>query len=378
MKARPARKGLLRTTIFRLFAAAVVILAPDGADASVTAANQGFVGMWEYPSAEMPRDGIGRVGYTNASPYSHYYADLAWLPWLEVNARLTTFGNVFAAPDGGINDRGIGRDYMDKAFDVKAILHGSRKWYLPSVAFGMTDVMGTELSKAMYGVATWRRDKLAFSVGYGTERLNGFFAGASWSVADWLELKAEYSPLDYSLDTVGGYKVHGDAADSKYNFGAVFKAPWGMEGAVSWQRGEEFVFSLSHVFSMSGPFFEGSASHHDKSYGFPGASRVAEWRDADAERLGGDIVDALSRYVRVRDVEVATKATTPAKVSWTSLTPLSMLAMVSIIKLEVFCTASPLLTASPRTSSATTANPAPLSPARAASTAAFKAKRLVW
>jgi hypothetical protein len=261
--------------------------------------------MWEYPTAEMPEDGSGRFGYTRSSPYAFYYVDLAWLPWLEVNARLTTFDNVYVAPLGTVNDKGTGRDYMDKAIDVKAMLHRSRTWYLPSIALGTTDIMGTELMKASYGVATWRIDKFAFSVGYGTERMNGFFAGASWSVADWLELKAEYSPMDYARDAVGGFRPHPGAADSKYNFGAVFESPWGMHGSVSWQRGEEFVFSLSQTFSLDGPFFKGRETPKSRSYEAPGGHRAAEWRDIDPERISDSIIEALSRYVRVRDVEVA-------------------------------------------------------------------------
>jgi hypothetical protein len=298
----------LRIATIRIFAVMAVILAPGfmrWAEASGTAANQGFAGIWEYPSAEMPEDGSGRIGYTNASPYNFYYADLTWLPWLEVNARFATFDNIYAAPDGGVNVSGRGRDYMDKAFDVKAMLHGSRGGYLPSVALGMTDIMGTELSKALYGVATWRAGRFAFSAGYGTERMNGFFAGASLRVADWLELKAEYSPMDYAGDVISGFRPHADAADSKYNFGVVFEAPWGTQGAVSWQRGERFVFSLSQAFGMDGPFFRGSGTRRGRAFEAPGASRVAEWEDIDAELLCGNIVEALSRYARVRDVEVA-------------------------------------------------------------------------
>jgi hypothetical protein len=194
---------------------------------------------------------------------------------------------------------------MDKAIDVKAMLHHSRRWYLPSIALGMTDIMGTELMKASYGVATWRIDKLSFSAGYGTERMNGFFAGASWSAADWLELKAEYSPMDYAGDAVGGFRPHPDSAGSKYNFGAVFEAPWGMQGAVSWQRGEELVFSLSQSFGLDGPFFKGRETSKNRHYEAPGAARVAEWEDTDPERISEGIIDALSRYVRVRDVEAA-------------------------------------------------------------------------
>ena len=306
--ARKARKKLSRVSACCFFTAALVFssgLVARAAEASGTAANPGFFGMWEYPTAEMPEDGNGRFGYTKSSPYAFYYVDLAWLPWLEVNARLTTFDNVYVSPAGPVNDRGIGRDYMDKAIDVKAMLHRSRAWYLPSIALGTTDIMGTELMKASYGVATWRINKFAFSAGYGTDRMNGFFAGASWSAADWLELKVEYSPMDYARDAAGGFRPHPGAADSKYNFGAVFEAPWGMQGSVSWQRGEELVFSLSQTFSLDGRFFKGRETLENRPYEEPGAARAAEWEDIAPERISESIIDALSRYVKVRDVEVA-------------------------------------------------------------------------
>ena len=64
----------------------------------------------------------GRFGYTHASPYAYWFIDLAWLPWLEMNVRLSTFDNVWVAPSGAINNTGNGRDYMDKAIDLKAML----------------------------------------------------------------------------------------------------------------------------------------------------------------------------------------------------------------------------------------------------------------
>jgi hypothetical protein len=258
--------------------------------------------MWEYPTAETPEDGGGRVGYTAASPYAYYYANLAWLPWLEINARLTTFDNVYVAPNGAINITGVGRDYMDKAVDVKAMLHRSRVWFEPSLAVGVADIMGTELMKSWYGVATWRAERLAFSLGYGTDRMNGLFGGVSWDVAEWLTLKAEYSPMDYTMDRVGRFRPHADAADARYNIGFVLRAPSGFEGSLSWQRGEEFVFSISKAFDLNGPFL---TEKRVPDYGAPGTPRVAQWKDADPEQLGNDILEALSGHVRIRDVEIA-------------------------------------------------------------------------
>ena len=269
-----------------------------------TPANAGFTGLWEYPTAEMPTDGTGRFGATLASPYAFYYVNLAWLPWLEINTRLTTFDNIHVDHMGSANSVGRGRRYMDKAIDLKAMLHRSRRWYLPSVAFGVTDVMGTELMQAWYGVATWRRNNVAFTLGYGTDRMNGLFAGFAWDIAPWLTFKAEYSPLDYTRDRVENYRPHPGRARARYNAGVVMSAPWGTELSISHQRGEEFAFTLSQRFNLTGTFF-GSNNRRNTAYEKPGSARLAHWRDIEPQKLSNAIIDGLSKYVRVRDVEVA-------------------------------------------------------------------------
>ena len=67
-----------------------------------------------------------------------------------------------------------------------------------------------------------------------------------------------------------------------------------------------------------------------------------------------------------------------AAVSSEILAPLLTASIVSSIKSLVFCAAFADLCARFPTSSATTANPFPAAPARAASIAAFKERMLVW
>ena len=138
---------------------------------------------------------------------------------------------------------------------------------------------------------------LALSLGYGTDRMNGPFGGISWDAASWLTLKAEYSPMDYTLDQAGSYKPHPGAAKEKYNVGAVVNAPWGTELSMSWQRGEEFAFSLAQRFDLKSAFLFGRG--RNTAYGAPGSRRLAQWRDVDPRELSGAIMLADAAGTKV-------------------------------------------------------------------------------
>ena len=232
---------------------------------------------------------------------------MSWLPWLEINARLTTFDTIRISDNGGIGWSGEfrGRKYMDKAIDLKAVLWhnrlSSKNWYLPSIAVGVFDVMGTELFKSYYGVATWRWDKTALTLGYGSDRLNGFFAGIEYDFTNWLTLKAEYSPLDYTGDKAGNYHVMRELPKKKFNIGLVAKTNWGLEGSISWQRGNEFVFTLSQRINLAGGSFIGP---YKKSYSAPGDPRPVNWDDIKSDELISRIKTGLEKFARVRDVDI--------------------------------------------------------------------------
>lgn len=262
-----------------------------------TGGNTGLTGLWEYPNAEMPEDGAGRFGFTYASPYQFYFLDLAWLPWLEINTRLTTFDTI------RVEESYSKRRYMDKAIDLKFMLwhnKNPRLWYMPSIAFGVTDMMGTELMKAYYGAATWRWGNVAATLGYGSDRLNGFYGGLEWDVTDWLTFKAEYSPLDYNNDKVYGHNVLKDSPSKKYNAGIVLKAPWGMQGSVSYQRGDEWSFTISQKIHLGGPII----GNGYKKFSAPGGFRCVNWDDVASNDLILRIKTGLEKFTRVRDVDI--------------------------------------------------------------------------
>lgn len=244
---------------------------------AVSPSNSGLAGLWEYPTAEMPGDGCGFIHYEDFYPYRSGGVSLGLFPWLEFNLRVNEFENGRKISDN------YGR-YKDKAADVKLLLSGQRG-LLPSVAVGALDLAGTEIRKAYFAAGTWRSGQFGLTLGYASDVYNGFYGGLTWQPLDWLEFKAEYSPLDYEADKEGNISLHPGPADEKYNLGIVLKSPWGLDGSVSWQRGEEFCFGLSYNFDLSKPL-AGSRKKIEKK-----DPTSADWADADI----GAMVSSLQR-----------------------------------------------------------------------------------
>ncbi|MBQ7154693.1 MAG: YjbH domain-containing protein [Synergistaceae bacterium] len=284
-----------------LLGVALLAGASGGVALASTASNNGVTGLWEYPSAEMPDDGVGRFGYTYDTPYAYYFLDMAYLPWLEINARFTLFDSI----GGGA---GEGRRYIDKALDLKAMLWRNKNpklWYLPSIAGGVADIMGTELMKSWYWVATWRWGDLAATVGWGTDRLNGVFGGLEWDVNNWLTVKAEYSPLDYTRDVGSGQRVLKEGPSQKYNVGIVLKTPFGLEGSVSYQRGDEWAFTISQRLNFDGTLLGASRKHINT----PDETRIPCWDSTTNEEILAKLKSGLEKYTRVRDVDLKLEET---------------------------------------------------------------------
>lgn len=242
----------------------------------------------------MPGDGKGWAGISWYEPYRPYYVTLGYFPWMEFNLRLTRFAT------GGMVSEGYGR-YKDKAIDLKFLMLEQDETH-PSVAFGVTDILGTEIMQAWYSVATWEWDNLAITWGYGTDRLNGFFGGISWQPCDWLELKAEYSPLDYDLDTIGSREILPEGPDSHVNFGFNASTPWGVNLGASYQRGDELCFSLSYDFDLTRPFFGGKKKKYQV---LPqDEMELPAWDEIDPEEMGQELAETIGKMAGIRSVEV--------------------------------------------------------------------------
>lgn len=245
-----------------MFVAVSVLCAGMSSPAlAVSPNNYGMAGLWEYPTAEMPGDGKGWISYTDYLPYRSGAVDMGLFPWLELNIHITEYESAKAKENAGLCD-GYGY-YKDKAMDLKLLL-SSGGGYMPSLAVGALDMMGTEIRKAYFAAATWRYQNVALTLGYATDIFGGFYGGVSWEPADWLEIKAEYGQFDYASEKVAGAVIHPEEAKEKYNIGAVIKSPWGLNGSISYQRGEELCLGMSYAYDFTKPVFDGSRKAKEK------------------------------------------------------------------------------------------------------------------
>jgi hypothetical protein len=129
------------------------------------------------------------------------------------------------------NEGAYGANYgrnKDKVFDAKLQVLREGSW-LPSLAVGTTDALGTQLFKGSYVVATksfGALNNVEVSVGHGWRRPSGPFAGARWvplSAPNWA-MVAEYDANDYKSDyqaarTAAGTRSKGLALGVEYRWG---------------------------------------------------------------------------------------------------------------------------------------------------------------
>jgi hypothetical protein len=266
-------------------------------------ANFGWTGLWEYPTAEVVGDGKGWFGMSQVSPYQPYFVALGYLPDLEISFSLNTvMGGPVVTEGTGWYDEDYG-DYKDKMLAMKWRIF-RQNGYLPALAVGVTDLTGTELMKSWYGVATTRLGDLALTLGYGTDRMNGLFGGASWSPWPWLELKGEYSPMDYTKDIYSGIRKFKTNPANKWNLGMVVKTSLGLDASLSRQR-DEWGFSVSYRFDLRKPFFAGTRKA-SKPLWIPPHTLAPSFAEADPEILAREIRDGVCGHYaeRIRDVEI--------------------------------------------------------------------------
>lgn len=179
------------------------------------------------PNALVEKDGTFTLGYSYDSPYSEFWATATMLPFLQVTGSYVSINGIPGFAGEGSYGAAYGR-YKDKVLNAKVSLWDENSWQ-PSVAIGVTDMLGTGLFKGQYLVATktfGAQKNLEVSVGYAHRRPDGLFAGARWtpeSAPRW-SVVAEYDANEYQKDfraaeTFSGSRRKGPVAGLEYRWG---------------------------------------------------------------------------------------------------------------------------------------------------------------
>lgn len=215
------------------------LLALSAASAyGATPSSQGQSGYINMPSAFVEADGTITAGYSYDSPYGSFWTTITPLPFLQVTGRYVSITGIpgFSRVEGQYGSA-YGR-YKDKVADLKLRLSEESAW-LPSISVGSTDVLGTELFKGSYLVASkvfGHEKNIEASLGYGRKRPEGLFAGVRWvpqPMSPWAVV-AEYDANNYAKDfraaeTFAKERGKGASVGLEYR--------WGWLGAqVAWHR----------------------------------------------------------------------------------------------------------------------------------------------
>jgi hypothetical protein len=246
------------------------------------------------PSAWVERDGTFSVGYSYDRPYGSFWATSTLLPFLQVTGRYVSINGIpgFTNESGGYGSN-YGR-YKDKVFDAKIRLLGE-SGVLPEVAFGTTDLLGTELFKGHYIVASksfGSARNIEASIGVGNKRPHGVFAGIRWAplAAPGWAVVAEYDANDYKKD----YRAAETAAHERGKGPVVgLEYHWGWLGAQVARHRDHFSANayISIPFSereFIPKLYEPAPFDPKKA---PARVSSAEWQQSGSH--GAELVQAL-------------------------------------------------------------------------------------
>jgi hypothetical protein len=214
-------------------------------------------GYFNMPSARMGEPGEIGGGYSHVHHYTNYSLRAQLFKRLEVSGSYRIFNGV---DDPILTPLGFG-DLSDKGANLKlALLIPEESDYrLPGLAVGLQDFMGTKGFIAKYIVLTqvFLRQNLEVSLGYGTNRLKGFFGGVTWlpfRLSDNCYLKdiafvAEYDNTPYKDPEVERHP-RGRVKKSPFNVGLKYRLWDQFDFAVSYIKGHTVAYSISTYYNF--------------------------------------------------------------------------------------------------------------------------------
>ncbi len=150
----------------------------------------GHTGLLEMPSARMMNDGEFAVTVASAPKSFRTALSFQPFPWAELAFRYSRLDNYFL-PDGRKED------LLDRSFSVKVRLMDESE-YLPAVAVGLQDIIGTGVYGGEYVVASKAFGDFDVSLGLGWGRLGsvGMFRNPLSYISDYFDNRPPFVPSD--------------------------------------------------------------------------------------------------------------------------------------------------------------------------------------
>jgi hypothetical protein len=269
-----ATQGPAQNTVARPPAAPIAQL-PSQRSLPLTTNDWGGIGLLQTPTARMASEGNMAFTLSRGAPYTQLNFSLQPFDWAELNYRYSSVSGVNYGPQALSGNQ----SYKDKSIDLKlTVLKESQ--YLPEVAVGARDAVGTGLFSGEYVVANKRYGSFDWSVGVGWGSLgnrgtlgaplsfvskkfntrnvfagqggqvsfNFFrgpaapFGGVQWHTPyDNLILKAELDGNNYQY--AGQFAIA--QPKSPLNVGAVYRYSPNVDLTLSLQRGSAVALGLS-------------------------------------------------------------------------------------------------------------------------------------
>lgn len=239
---------------------------------NVFASDYGTTGLIDVPSARFESDGVLSIGASNDDRHRQFHITYQATPWLQGTFRYSGFNDFF---------------HWDRNYEVKARLW-KEELYLPQVAVGIRDIVGTGVFGSEYVVASKRIGRSDITFGFGWGRLAGkgvmsnpliqiddrfslrtaetgqggefslgdffsgpdvgAFGGVEYSFASLpLSAKVEYNPDQYDFD-VSRAGRRGTRPKTPWSAALSWHAMPGLDLSVSVQHGDELGFGFTSFF----------------------------------------------------------------------------------------------------------------------------------
>ena len=223
----------------------------------VTFNNQLEGGYFAMPSARMGKEGEIGIGYSHVPPYRNYNIRFQLFKNFELIGNYRIFHHI---KDPVLSQYGFG-DFSDKGINFKyaLFLPEDSDYQIPGIAFGMNDFLGTCAFKSSYVVATqvFLNANLEFSIGYGIDRIKGFFGGITyfpfqntcWKYFKNLNISLEYDATPYHKPSIEPHPK-GRIKKSPLNYGLKYRLFDCMDFSLSYIRGDALACSFSTFYDF--------------------------------------------------------------------------------------------------------------------------------